>query len=189
MTPRNLQDYVKVYKDFVDEDLCKRTLISLQNIIWNKHSFYDVNSNTETTYDNDLSVSNEFFKEKNEITKKVWLSLEQYVLKDFSSFKWFRGWSGHSFPRFNKYDRSTEMRIHCDHIHTLFDGQVRGVPILTVLGALNNDYEGGEFVMFGDTEIEFPAGSVMVFPSNFMFPHEVRPVTAGTRYSYVSWAW
>ena len=31
------------------------------------------------------------------------------------------------------------------------------------------------------------AGSGIIFPSNFMFPHEVKPVTKGERWSLVSW--
>jgi predicted 2-oxoglutarate/Fe(II)-dependent dioxygenase YbiX len=71
----------------------------------------------------------------------------------------------------------------------MFDGQRKGIPTLTVLGGLNDDYEGGELMMFGDKQIYLPSGSVIVFPSNFMYPHEVKPVKSGIRYSYVSWSW
>lgn len=37
------------------------------------------------------------------------------------------------------------MRKHYDHIHSIFDGQRKGIPVLSMLGILNNDYEGGEF--------------------------------------------
>ncbi|MEL0235742.1 MAG: 2OG-Fe(II) oxygenase [Pelagibacteraceae bacterium] len=53
---------------------------------------------------------------------------------------------------------------------------------------LNDDYEGGEFGFF-DREILIRGGkgSIVMFPSNFMFPHEVLPVTSGTRYSIITW--
>jgi predicted 2-oxoglutarate/Fe(II)-dependent dioxygenase YbiX len=54
---------------------------------------------------------------------------------------------------------------------------------------LNDDYEGGELVFWESETIKLKAGSIMIFPSNFMYPHKVMPVTKGTRYSYVSWAW
>ena len=60
---------------------------------------------------------------------------------------------------------------------------------LTLLGTLNDDYEGGEFVIWGDKEVEIPPGSIAVFPSNFLYPHKVNPVISGVRYSYVSWVW
>ena len=71
----------------------------------------------------------------------------------------------------------------------MFDGERKGIPTLTVLGGLNDDYEGGELMMFGEHCINLPTGAVVVFPSNFMFPHEVKPVKSGVRYSYVSWTW
>ena len=43
--------------------------------------------------------------------------------------------------------------------------------------------------MWGDQVIPFEAGDVIIFPSNFMYPHRVEPVTKGARYSYVSWAY
>jgi predicted 2-oxoglutarate/Fe(II)-dependent dioxygenase YbiX len=54
--------------------------------------------------------------------------------------------------------------------------------------ALNNDFEGGEFVFF-DRELKYKLekGDALMFPSNFMYPHEVMPVTKGTRYSIVTW--
>ena len=42
-----------------------------------------------------------------------------------------------------------KMALHIDHIKSLFEGEKRGIPILTCLGLLNNDYLGGEFIMWG----------------------------------------
>jgi predicted 2-oxoglutarate/Fe(II)-dependent dioxygenase YbiX len=71
----------------------------------------------------------------------------------------------------------------------MFDGERKGIPTLSILGALNDDYEGGELVFWESEKIELKAGSIMIFPSNFMYPHRVDTVTKGTRYSYVSWVW
>jgi len=53
---------------------------------------------------------------------------------------------------------------------------------------LNDDFEGGEFAFF-DRELNYKLkkGSCIMFPSNFMYPHEVLPVTKGTRYSIITW--
>ena len=51
---------------------------------------------------------------------------------------------------------------------------------------LNDDYEGGEFIVT-DKEYKPSKGSAIVFPSNFMFPHEVKKVTKGERWSIISW--
>jgi predicted 2-oxoglutarate/Fe(II)-dependent dioxygenase YbiX len=190
MIPKNLNDYVKVYENHLPVDLCKSACENLEEINWHQHSFYQSHTNSYISHDHELSVSRDNIPEKEEINKQVWFALEQYILKDFARFgAWFGGWNGYSEIRFNRYDPTTQMKLHCDHIQSMFDGQRKGVPILTVLGALNDDYEGGELMMFGDQRVHLPAGSVVVFPSNFMFPHEVKPVKSGTRYSYVSWAW
>ena len=58
---------------------------------------------------------------------------------------------------------------------------------------LNNDYEGGE-LMFMDSngenkrKIETKPARLIMWPSNFMFPHKVNTVKKGKRYSIVAWA-
>ena len=51
---------------------------------------------------------------------------------------------------------------------------------------LNDDYKGGEFVV-ADKLYRPEKGSAIVFPSNFMFPHEAKKVTKGIRLSIVAW--
>ena len=54
--------------------------------------------------------------------------------------------------------------------------------------ALNDDYEGGEFAFFNrELVYRLKKGSCIMFPSNFMYPHEIMPVTSGTRYAIVTW--
>ena len=53
---------------------------------------------------------------------------------------------------------------------------------------LNDDFEGGEFAFFNrELKYKLEKGDALMFPSNFMYPHEVMPVTKGTRYSIVTW--
>ena len=65
---------------------------------------------------------------------------------------------------------------------------------LSIILLLNDDYEGGELVFKSiDLQkdlhiIEVKKNRAILFPSNFMYPHTVKPVTKGMRYSIVSWA-
>ena len=102
---------------------------------------------------------------------------------------WFTSWTGYTQIKINKYTENKKMAIHCDHIHTIFDGELKGVPILSVLGFLNDDYDGGELIMFDDQVCEVKKGDLLIFPSNFLYPHKVNPVTKGVRYSIVSWVY
>jgi hypothetical protein len=89
--------------------------------------------------------------------------------------------------KINKYGPGQSMDLHVDHIRDL-TGEGGGVPILTLLFQPQGDYEGGDLIV---RENIFSSGSdkVIIFPSNMLFPHEVRPVTTGERVSATIWAW
>jgi len=63
---------------------------------------------------------------------------------------------------------------------------------ISVIINLNNKYEGGNLI-FGDQKkfeikrCKLKKGSIVFFPSNFMYPHSIEPITKGTRYSIVAW--
>jgi predicted 2-oxoglutarate/Fe(II)-dependent dioxygenase YbiX len=184
----DIRAYAKVYPNWINEKTCDEIVENLSSNNWVKHSYYEPKSKESKSFDTELSISMELPKFGEAVNKKIWEAFEQYLVKDFN-FSWYSGWTGYTGARYNRYEIGNEMRLHCDHIHSIFDGERKGIPILTALGGLNNDYEGGELVMWENEIIDLKAGDIMVFPSNFLYPHMVKPVTKGTRYSYVSWAW
>ena len=88
--------------------------------------------------------------------------------------------------RINRYQVGDNIEMHIDHIHSIFDGVHKGIPIISFVGVLNDDYEGGEFMIRGE-KLPLKAGDVAMFPSCYLYPHEVKSVTKGTRYSIVAW--
>tara|TARA_R110000772_G_scaffold176068_1_gene287765 strand:- start:571 stop:1167 length:597 start_codon:yes stop_codon:yes gene_type:complete len=86
-----------------------------------------------------------------------------------------------------KYEEGGHYIWHTDHA----GGKIPRT--LSCILFLNNDYEGGN-LMFRDPNlknemsIDILPGRLIVWPSNFMYPHTVKPVTKGTRYSIVAWA-
>ena len=63
---------------------------------------------------------------------------------------------------------------------------------LSIIFLLNNDYEGGNLCFRepnGSNEImiENIPNRIVLWPSNFLYPHTIKPVTKGTRYSIVCW--
>jgi len=61
---------------------------------------------------------------------------------------------------------------------------------LSISICLNNEYEGGEFVFDipeGHHVVPQNVGDAVIFPSNFMFPHQVNKITKGTRYALIGW--
>ena len=185
---RNLEAYIKTYK-MLDEETCKQTIKEIEEIHWSQHTFYNVTNGSYGTRsgDKELDIGYSQTSTKNVIMQKIWDSYLNYV-KDLN-FSWWSSWSGFTEVRFNRYKETRLMAEHCDHIHSIFEGERKGIPVMTALGSLNDDYTGGEFVMFEDTVIPFKAGEIKIFPSCFLFPHRIDPVTEGTRYSFVSWAW
>lgn len=58
----------------------------------------------------------------------------------------------------------------------------------TIIFYLNSDYEGGELVFPNQgVTIKPKEGSIVIFPSDHHYPHEVIPVSEGVRYAIVSW--
>lgn len=186
---RNIESYLKVYKVLSEED-CIKTVNALEekDKEFQTHQFYNSSNNTYHSYEHELSVAYSQIETKDLIMKEIWNGLRKYV-QELDMKGWFVSWNGYSEVRFNRYRTDTQMKLHCDHIHSMFDGNRKGIPTMTILGGLNNDYKGGELVFWEDKVVELKAGEIMIFPSNFLYPHEVKLVTEGTRYSFVSWAW
>tara|TARA_E500000318_G_scaffold69095_1_gene63989 strand:- start:399 stop:968 length:570 start_codon:yes stop_codon:yes gene_type:complete len=82
-----------------------------------------------------------------------------------------------------RYEKGGHYKFHVD------DGPGMNRKYSSIL-ILNNDYEGGELCFKIDDKeetIKNVPGSLVVWPSNFMFPHMVKPIKKGVRYSIVSW--
>ena len=189
----SLKDYILHLDNWISKDICKKTIEELSlNKTWERHQYANSktfvkkskngNKELDVCYGNNLI----YIKELHELT---WKALEKYILIEKLGGQTFNGWSGFSQIRFNRYKKGQIMSKHQDHIQSLFTGNIRGIPILSIVGVLNDDYEGGEFIMFDDYEIKLKAGDLIVFPSVFLYPHLVKPVKKGIRYSFVSWCY
>ena len=85
-----------------------------------------------------------------------------------------------------KYENTGFYTWHVDHFHT----QPRTMSCILLL---NNDYEGGNLCFrnpngSGEYEVDIKPNRMILWPSNFLYPHTVKPVTKGIRYSVVAWA-
>ena len=85
-----------------------------------------------------------------------------------------------------KYENTGFYTWHVDH----FSSVPRTISCILLL---NNDYEGGNLCFrnpdgSGEWEVEVKPNRMIIWPSNFLYPHTVKPVTKGKRYSVVAWA-
>ena len=84
-----------------------------------------------------------------------------------------------------KYSAGGKYEVHTDHY-------TNSPRHLSIIMNLNNNYEGGDLIFTAQNEEEIKrlklnTGSIVFFPSNFMYPHSIQPITKGTRYSIVAW--
>ena len=187
----HVDDYIMV-QNLIPTQLCKSLIreSSLPEKKWSKHSWYNYGrEDLHSMPEKELDIINSTGDQFKSLGNYLGTALQNYQ-KKYSKEKDKVGasWIRHiSQVRFNRYNIGTKMRLHHDHIQTLFDGKLKGIPIISIVGLLNDNYEGGVF-MCREKEIKLIRGDILLFPSNFMYPHEVREITKGIRYSFVSWA-
>ncbi len=83
-----------------------------------------------------------------------------------------------------RYREGESFGLHTDAIF----GRSKGFRQVSGMIYLNDDYTGGETV-FPRQGVKFKAraGDLLLFPSNFCYPHESLPVISGTKYAIVTW--
>jgi hypothetical protein len=185
-----IEDYVKVYPD-LSKEFCDQIRKELDEANeWSKHVFYNEKNNTYRSRSgaNELDICWPDIPSRDKLTQDIWFIIQKYISELNSDC--FNEWAGYTKIRFNRYTKDSVMAPHVDHIKDIFDGQRKGIPILSIVGLLNDDYKGGRFLMFKEEkEIVLKQGNVLVFPSIFMYPHRVDRLTEGIRDSFVTWVW
>jgi hypothetical protein len=189
---KNIEFYLKKYDGFLDSKECAEAVKEFKKQKWEQHVFYSpsLDENVNQSGDKELDVSYDLPSNHDYFMKRFWDALSKYVIEDVN-FKWWNSWHGYSHIRYNRYKETRVMAEHCDHIHSMFgrNHEPTGIPVLSVLCNFNDNYEGGELIFWQDTKIRMGTGDVIIFPSNFLYPHRVEAVTKGIRYSGVSWTW
>ena len=186
---KTIEDYIYV-KNHIPVELCEELIDECNSREWKKHAWYNNYTGTRLSEESkELDIMPCTQEQHNKITPYLTKPLEIYQMKYSWPGKNTRPfWLTKFSPiRFNRYEIGDTMRIHYDNIHDIFDGKMKGIPIVSIVGNLNEDYEGAEF-MLRDKEIKLKTGDILLFPSGIVYPHMVKETTKGIRYSFVSWA-
>jgi len=107
--------------------------------------------------------------------------------------KAYKHYSKELYPHASQNIKSTEGLLSILKYGTtgyLPEHQDQGVSsrVLSTVAYLNDDYVGGEIYFPQiDVQIKPEAGSIIFFPSNFVFSHTVKPITKGFRYAVPQW--
>ena len=169
-----LIDYVRVYDNLISHRKCDEILEYCKECPWDEA--------TTVGGDNDYRACSSHAVQHDTVLDDILYDVVNDALIEYcSEFHHFkcRTDSGYTLLRYvpgNKYE------VHTDQ-YMDYNREV------TIIINLTDDYEGGDLSMFdGQYDIKLEKGNVVIFPSNFMFPHAIRPIVSGTRYSVVSWA-
>ncbi len=183
---KSISDYIVTFEHVITHALCDAVLEEFNNEEeWVKTVVGDGRIDEKVRTAETIVISYPHVIEKN---KKVRQKLDKYI---FAS-------AGLAIRKYNEkfplakieedsgYEllRYKESQFYAQHTDS-FKERPRAVSCSF---ALNDNYEGGEWGFFDrETVIKAPKGSAILFPSNFMYPHEIMPVTKGTRYSVITW--
>lgn len=130
----------------------------------------------------DIPASDRFYEEQHFISSELFGALETGLNHYFSLYPYAEKniKSREKTMHVLKYKQSGFLPAHSDH----------GISsrVLSALLYLNDDYEGGNLRFpHAGLDLKPEAGTILFFPSNYVYVHEVDAVTSGVRYALPNW--
>lgn len=183
---KNINDYIVTFDEVITDALCDTILEEFSDETeWQKTVIGNGKVNDKIRTAETVVLSYPHVIEKN---PKVRAKLDKYVFASagFAIKKYNEKFPLALIEEDSGYEllRYKEGQFYTTHTDS-FKARPRAVSCSFIL---NDDYEGGEFAFFNrELVYKLKKGSCIMFPSNFMYPHEIMPVTSGTRYSIVTW--
>ncbi len=187
-----LKDLIHVERGIVPSNLCDYIVDQVEKREWSSHVWYNNSESKSFGSEQNMELDIQFTipEYQNLLTPYITKAGLLYNKKYHYNSERTMGIM-HKFcsVRFNRYSPGQMMRQHHDHIHSLFDGNDKGIPVLSVIINLNDDYEGADLFFWDNYIVPLGKGDIIMFPSLFLFPHGVTEAKKGKRYSAVSWCW
>lgn len=182
----SLQDHIKVFNNVISPELCDKIISTTKNSkLWTPTVLGKKGIQNKSIRNVDvISISIKRLHTEYPVLKEIDDAMYNCSLTAIKKYK-----SVFNRVEVNNdtgYDllRYSEGCFYKEHVDSFLE-RPRTVSCSFIL---NDEYEGGEFAFFDrEIKIKAPKGSVLMFPSNFMYPHEVMPVLSGTRYSIITW--
>lgn len=184
-SPTPLEDFILTFDNIIDDELCNDILKEYMNCNWEKTLVgsgvvNDKVRNVDTigiSYDSSIILNPQVRKQIDEkIFECAGKAIEKYnemvpeaKIEEDTGYELLRYKEGQFYTQHTDSFKARPRAVSCSF-------------------ALNDDYEGGEWGFFDNKiKIKPKKGSVVMFPSNFMYPHQINTVTKGTRYSIITW--
>ena len=174
-----LKDLIHVERGLIPANLCDYLVDEVEKREWRPHSWYNNVANTFGSEETmELDVQNITSDLQELLTPFMISAGGAYNAKyHFDCERTMQIMNKFSAIRFNRYSPGQIMRQHQDHIHSLWGTQDAGIPVLSFILNLNDDYEGAELFFWDDYIVPLGKGDIIMFPSLFLFPHGVKEAT------------
>jgi hypothetical protein len=184
-----IKNFIKIYDDTIPLNVISN-LIRFANVLeFNEAKISgedQINFQIRRTYD--FSLSNI----SNSLSNVHWFNLLGfYFTNNLKKYSLDCNILDYGIEKINsinilKYKETGFYTWHVDHFAQI-------PRTMSCILLLNNDYEGGNLCFRNpdgskEWEVQVKPGRMIIWPSNFLYPHTVKPVTKGTRYSVVAWA-
>tara|TARA_B100000287_G_C20520990_1_gene736982 strand:+ start:450 stop:1016 length:567 start_codon:yes stop_codon:yes gene_type:complete len=182
-----LLDYIKVYKGVLTSEECDKVVSHPANDktwelslpAWDRSRNYMISNRRKCDYIN-ISTGGKDYKDIDSMLYTKFSDIMKQHAED--SYLALHEDSGYILLKYNKgggyirhIDASSEVHNH-----------------ISCVLLLNDDFEGGELTFFGSDDVDeytpkVNKGDMILFPSNYMYPHTINRITSGTRYVVATW--
>jgi len=190
----NLSNYIKIYDNFLPENIHNNYLKYVNSLKDFEPGELSGDSQTEGKTDKKIRDVLVFecvnSDEEKSFTNIHWTNfiLAGLTNKIENYFNNFNEYNKLTINTLNilKYNVGGHYKLHSDNCHKF-------PRSLSFIFLINDGYEGGELffaspINKNELKIETKKNRLIIWPSNFLYPHAVTPVTKGVRYSIVAWA-
>ena len=182
-----IKDYIKVYKNILTSEECDMIISHPDNDknwqeslpVWDEKKNYLITSRRKCDQIEVTTAGDNYIEIDHLLYTRLNSTMIKYIEGTYCSIGYD---TGYTLLRYNKgggyirhIDASTDVHRH-----------------ISCVLLLNDDFKGGELTFFGSDGIdeytpEFNKGDMLLFPSNYMYPHTIKRITSGTRYVIATW--
>ena len=179
-----LENYIAVFDNSFSDELCDEIIKEYSEEEYNECktsidiSYYRTCKEVEISTDRVIEKN---YKVRKKIDDTIFNILSDHINKYVDKFKYASAIDGDSGYQLLRYNTGEFYKEHTDS-----GADMRRTLSCSII--LNDGYEGGDLLFFdGEYKVNCKKGSLIIFPSSFLYPHQITTVTEGVRYSIVTW--
>lgn len=183
-----LKDFIYVFDNVINEKICDSIIEEYENKEeWRDGLIGNAMVNKEARNCERIGIStseviNKNYNSRKLIDDQIFNSVS-YIINEVRNKNKNLNISEDTGYYLLKYDTGGFIKEHVDSSSSVKNDRYMSCSI-----CLNDDYKGGDFCFFeGELKYKLKKGSAIIFPSFFLFPHEILEITEGKRYSIITW--